>query len=240
MGRFSLRVPLPAFTCSIAMGLACSNTMHGTIDGESVGPVNSSLFWEDEQGPVVLVLTGIPDACQVLGNLGAMQRGDCDSYCEAFTWVAEEFLAKDEYWLLTMAVMPDDGRSSPEAVYSLLDGDGQPEDEFNAAIDKLDWTSLRDVEECLSECESRDSAVGVDRRFAVGGTVEVTDFDFVEADPYLHRGERTVIKGHYDIEFPGGDTVDGRFNSSDDCPGYFLYEGWHVSSDSAEAWLPLE
>jgi len=195
-----------ALIAAVAMTTGCVNTMGGKVDGDQVGPARDAIFDQSEidvfgytRTVIYLVITGVPDACEVWDEFDDIEFDECDDYCEDLNAVATEYLHHNEYWNLSVYLFAED-----EVEIEYDQGDWLGEDEFTANLDLMDVTLIRDVDECEEECEDGDDIIAGEGEDAEDGNVIVDKFD-----------SKDEIKGTYEIEFDSDDeVVSGNFKAT--------------------------
>lgn len=194
-----MRFPLIVLPLSL---LACSNTMHGTVEGEKVGRANESIFQLVAYEVPLLgtltaigfAITGANDSCEGLDELDSVSN-DCVDRCEELEIIAADHLPSNDIWTLWVWLVSDD---AVEGHY--LHSDQSDFDGFGASIDRADVSALRDYDACLDLCLD-DDPIPTTSESSTGGTVELTAYESNES-----------LEGEYSIEF-GTDVVEGHFSA---------------------------
>jgi hypothetical protein len=191
----------------VVLGACSSNTISGTIDGESVSSARSAIFDEVELDLGILgeyrvfqlLVTDIPDACAFYDRLTLVEPSlDCDATCIEYAGIADEYLGADDYYTLSMNIRSD---VLVEDTYDYDAGvDGN--DTFSASYTAYDVAVISDANLCEDACEEADPLLGQDADAGQSGLVELT-----------HRVEYAQLVGSYEVGFGGEDTVKGKFDA---------------------------
>ncbi len=209
----TLRWLATAAAIAAVFGLSgCPNTMNGKVDGDTVGPARDAIydiaevdFFGVEAAYVMIVITGVPNACEVWEDFDDVDWNDgCDDYCEELNEVAVEHLHHDFYWNLSISLHAEDD-NSVEAEYDWDDEFG--EEEFTASVERWDVSLLYDVDACEEECDDGDPVIDDDNgEDAEDGTVVISRYDSSD----------DIIVGDYEIEFDSADeVVSGQFKATE-------------------------
>lgn len=196
------KTPRLLLPLGLAALTACTNTMTGKVDGEPVDQARSAVFDEvtyevpflGDVRFMLLYITSMDDACEVFHAIADNTPLGCDDTCDEYTELASEYLGRDEYWNLTMAIHIED-ETVREFYYDPELGD----DEFRARIERWDVSLLYDRPACEDACEDGESVFGAENDDGEGGNLAITAYD----------SER--VEGEYLVDFGGEDSVSGRF-----------------------------
>lgn len=176
----------------------------GSIDGERISGARDAV-WDDAEldlGPIgewettTVLVSNLPSLCEVLDELSDAD-GDCEERCDRYLEIADEFdLNLDRYYILSVYANTSEGDDGE------FEHDGDlGEGEFDADFSIYDATYFQDLDACEEACKDN----------------EIFDPDGEDADDgELDLGgvEDDFLRGQFDIEFGGGDRLQGSFRAS--------------------------
>ncbi len=190
----------------LALAAGCSSTsVGGDVDGTRAGRAKSAVFDRVSYSAfgfsveaTVLLLSDIPDACEMVNDVVDVRESDCVDACTDWVAIADDHLGRDDYWWTVAILNPYDDDVGTYAINDDLDSEG----DANAGFAALDFSELYDQDTCVDECNAGNDIVGFDDEQADAGSVVV--------DAYENNAE---MKGSFELSFPGDDTLTGQYKA---------------------------
>lgn len=184
------------------LATACSSTtIGGEVDGDNIGGARSAVFDKfDILGTdvILMLVTDMPDGCAVLEDWADVRTGDCNDECEDLSRLGNEHLGREAYWWSGVFMNPYEEDVGTYAFDDEVDDDG----EFAGFVSVMDFSDVYDEGTCIDECDAGNEPVATDEEDADGGSVTVDGFE-----------NNVEMKGSLELEFPGDETVSGRFKA---------------------------
>lgn len=180
-------------------------SVSGVVDGQRVGGARSAIFdaLELDFGPfgevnvLVVVLSDIPNSCDVFEDFFETIEPNCEDRCDEYTDIAQDALGAKEYWQMNLTAVST-GSFEDEFDYE----EGQLEnDEFNLNFLRYDAEPLYDSGDCEDECQDGDLLVA-DQETGNGGDLEITEYD-----------SKDFVKGRFQVDMGGDEDVQGSFTA---------------------------
>jgi hypothetical protein len=191
-------------------------SLGGLVDGERVGGARDAVWDEVEVdwGPfgewsaTTVLVTDIPNTCEVLDAMADAYEFDCEERCEEYLEVLEtHHLGQERYFMLSIYADTSDGAEG-----SFSQDEEVGEGEFNASFASWDVSVIADPDACEEACEEGELLEDESEEDTDGGELELGGFD----------GD--ILSGRFIVEFEGDEGVEGSFHAE--------------SCDLGEVWLP--
>ena len=179
-------------------------SVSGHVDDERVGSARDAFFdvVEFDAGIfgevnfLVVVISDIPDACEVYQDVFADAFQTCEDRCDDYTQLAEDALGKDSYWSTTL-VAHSDGDFVREYDYDADLGS----DEFSLGFARLDATPMYDQDTCESSCEDGE-LLDADNETGNSGGLEIVEYVRDES-----------VKGNFEVDMGSEEQLKGSFKA---------------------------
>jgi hypothetical protein len=180
-------------------------SLGGVVDGERVGGARDAV-WDDVEldfGPfgewsaTTVLVTDIPNSCEVLDDMADAFEFDCEERCEEYLDVLERHnLGQDSYFALSIYADTSDGAEG-----SFGHDDEVGEGEFDASFVRWDVSVIADPAACEEACEEGE-LLESESEEVDGGELELAGFD----------GD--ILSGRFTVEFGGDEGVQGSFHAA--------------------------
>lgn len=179
-------------------------SVSGRVDDVRVGSARDAFFDVVELDAgifgevnfLVVVISDIPDACDVYQDVFADAFQTCGDRCDDYTQIAEDALGNDSYWSTTL-VAHSDGDFVREYEYDTDLG----ADEFTLGFSRLDTTPMYNQNTCESACEDGD-LLNADNETGNDGGLKIVD--------YVRDAS---VKGSFDVDMGSGERLKGSFKA---------------------------
>ncbi len=153
-------------------------SVSGVVDGERVGSAQDAFFDVveldfgifGEVNFLVVVLTDVPDACDVYQDVFAGNFQTCEDRCDTYVQIGEDTLGKDSYWSTTL-IAHSDGDFIREYEYD----EDLGEDEFTLGFARIDTTAMYDQATCEEACRDGE-LLEADNETGNDGVLDIKDF----------------------------------------------------------------
>jgi hypothetical protein len=191
---------------ALALASGCSPvSLSGNVIGTGVGNARTAVFDSvsyDVFGftfeGIVLLMSDIPDSCEVIDDFTNVRPNDCVDQCADLGSIGDEYLGRDEYWWSVAVMNPYDDDTGVYAFDDSIDDAG----DFTSSFSALDMADIYNTDACEEICRADDEPIQSDDRDVTGGTVTIDTFE-----------NNAEMKGSVDLSFPGDETISGKFKA---------------------------
>ncbi len=181
-------------------------SVSGVVDGDSVGGARSAVYDTieldfgafGEANFMVVMLTDVPDACEVFEDFYTKIEPNCEDTCDNYRDVAEEFLGSKSYWRTDLLVLAN---GSFETDYD-YEEDVLGSDEFQLNFYRYDAEPLYDADACEDTCLDSE-LLAPDRESGNGGRLEIVEFDSTD----------DFVRGKFEVDMGGDEDLRGSFRA---------------------------
>ena len=189
----------------LALSACGPASVTGVVDGERIGGARDAIFdtveldfgFLGEVNILVVILSDIPNSCEVYEEFFETIEPDCEERCDDYEKIAQDYLGAKEYWQINLTAV---NRGSFEDDYDYEEGQLE-NDEFQLNFLRYDAEPLYDTKACEDECLDGDLLVG-DQETGNGGELEITEYD-----------SKDFVKGKFQVDMGGDEDVQGAFTA---------------------------
>lgn len=181
-------------------------SVSGMVDGDRIGGAVDAIYdtLEVNLGPfgevnvMLVILSNIPDSCQVFEDFYENVEPTCEDRCDGYMETAEDYLGGKEYWALNLSLVSN---GSFEDTYDYEEGQLEDE-EFQLSFFKYDAEPLYDEDACIDACEDLD-LLEPDTENGNDGDLEILEED----------GD--LVRGRFEVDMGGDEGLRGSFTATE-------------------------
>lgn len=182
-------------------------SVSGMVDGDRIGGAVDAIYDTievdlgalGEVNVMLLIVSDIPDSCQVFEEFYEDLNLSCEELCDNYVDTAEQYLGRKDYWALNLSLVSN---GSFEDVYDYEEGSTLEDEEFQLAFYKYDAEPLYDDDSCEDACEDQD-LLEPDQENGNSGELEIVEQD----------GD--LVRGRFEVDMGGDEGLRGSFTATE-------------------------